>query len=104
MCAFRSKYIVEPSLVVCEGLKCGRRSYRGMNPVIEKIMEMENNDQKVTVEVKEEDVDVTAEEMAVICKQESTLIESTVKSSNKRSSSTLSPPSTKRKFLKPADD
>lgn len=75
-----------------------------MNPAIEKLMEMENNDPKVKVEVKEEDVDITAEEMAVVRQQEATLIESTVRSSNKRSSSTLSPPSSKRKFLKPADD
>ncbi|KAK7576029.1 hypothetical protein V9T40_012315 [Parthenolecanium corni] len=99
-----SKFIVEPSWVVCEGLKCGRRSYRGMNPVIEKIMEMDNQDQKVLTKVKEEDVDVTAEEMAVLYKQEATLIESTVRSCNKRTGSTLSPPSTKKKFLKPADD
>lgn len=75
-----------------------------MNPVIEKIMEMENSDQKVQKEIKEEDVDVTAEEMAVLCKQESTLIESTSKGSKKRSSSTFSAPESKRKFLKPADD
>lgn len=75
-----------------------------MNPVIEKIMEMDNQDQKVLTKVKEEDVDVTAEEMAVLYKQEATLIESTVRSCNKRTGSTLSPPSTKKKFLKPADD
>lgn len=73
-----------------------------MNPVIERILEMENNDKCTVKKVKEEDVDITAVEMAKIYQQESTLIETVGKkfknpkfnsSSNKR-----------RKFMKPLEE
>lgn len=37
-----SNYIVEASLIFCEELIEGRLSFKGMNPEIERIMELEN--------------------------------------------------------------
>uniref|UniRef100_U5ESH4 Putative cytoplasm n=1 Tax=Corethrella appendiculata TaxID=1370023 RepID=U5ESH4_9DIPT len=37
----QSNFIIEPSFVPCENLIEGRVSYRGMNPEIERIMEIE---------------------------------------------------------------
>ncbi|XP_021926012.1 M-phase phosphoprotein 6 isoform X2 [Zootermopsis nevadensis] len=37
----RCKYIIEPSFVPCENLIVGRLSFHGMNPEIERILELE---------------------------------------------------------------
>ncbi len=74
-----------------------------MNPAIEKILALENEDKNLVQKVKEEDVDVTAEEMAEIYRQESTLIETVAKKFKNTKSDSL-PPSKRMKFLKPSED
>ncbi|XP_065202923.1 M-phase phosphoprotein 6 [Planococcus citri] len=97
-----SKYILQPSWAICEGLKCGRRSFRGMNPVIERIMALDEDDKTgVKRQIKEEDVDVTAEEMAKFRQEESTLVETVAKKFRPKNDE---PPAKKMKFLKPKDE
>lgn len=101
----RSKYITEPSWVICEGLRCGRRSFRGMNPTIERLMELENCDNKSIVKkIKEEDVDVTVEEMAEFQRQESTLVETIAKKFKRAKPDPNEAPIKKLKFMKPEED
>lgn len=38
---FRGQFIIEPSFVFCERLIEGRLSFQGMNPEIERLMELE---------------------------------------------------------------
>lgn len=106
MIHFRSKYIVQPSWVICEGLKCGRRSFRGMNPIIERVMALEYDDKTaIKREIKEEDVDVTAEEMVRFRQEESTLVETVAKKFNSRNRGNGDHPLRKKmKFLKPPAD
>lgn len=54
-------YIIEPSYIPCEDLNDGRYSYRGMNPEIERILELEQAreaviDQNVKKDVNDEDM------------------------------------------------
>lgn len=57
-----SSYIIEPSYVPCEDLNDGRFSFRGMNPEIERILELELQakqaviDQNVKKDVTDEDM------------------------------------------------
>ncbi|XP_055855179.1 M-phase phosphoprotein 6 [Episyrphus balteatus] len=39
-----SNFIIEPSFMYCEGLIEGRLSYRGMNPEIERLLELEQEE------------------------------------------------------------
>lgn len=41
MLSGNSQFIIEPSYVPCENLKEGRVSFRGMNPEIERLLELE---------------------------------------------------------------
>jgi M-phase phosphoprotein 6. len=52
----RCKYVIEPSFVQCENLIDGRLSFHGMNPEIERIMQLEQEANRVKVAVKEKDV------------------------------------------------
>ncbi|XP_037042408.1 M-phase phosphoprotein 6 [Bradysia coprophila] len=58
-----SQFIIEPSYVPCENLKDGRISFRGMNPEIERLLELEEQERqsKADVDVKK---DVTDTEMS----------------------------------------
>lgn len=71
-----------------------------MNPVIERIMALEDDKSTVKREI-EEDVDVTAEEMAKFRREESTLVETVAKKFSRKNDE---PSSKKMKFLKPQDD
>lgn len=57
------KFIIEPSFVYCENLIDGRLSFQGMNPELEKLLELENNEKRMELERKKE-ADVTDEQMA----------------------------------------
>ncbi|XP_066594029.1 M-phase phosphoprotein 6 [Prorops nasuta] len=61
------RFIIEPSFVFCEQLIEGRVSYNGMNPEIEKLMELERN--KKAVPEKKEEADVSEEQMAKLYKR-----------------------------------
>lgn len=56
-------FIIEPSYVICEELNDGRFSFRGMNPEIERLMEIEKQAKEASTDqnVKK---DVTDEEMS----------------------------------------
>ncbi|XP_046838461.1 M-phase phosphoprotein 6, partial [Vespa crabro] len=56
------KFIIEPSYVFCEKLIDGRLSFQGMNPELEKLLEIENVDKQIELEKKQE-ADVTDEQM-----------------------------------------
>ena len=101
---FSSKYISESSFVVCEGLKCGRRSFRGMNPELEKILLSEFDDKKMVEKIKEEDVDVSVDEMVRFQREESTLVETIAKKFRKSDSNPENIPTKKLKFMKPPED
>lgn len=62
MLAGNSQFIIEPSYVPCENLKDGRVSFRGMNPEIERLLELEEREKqaKADNDVKK---DVTDAEM-----------------------------------------
>ncbi|TMW53185.1 hypothetical protein DOY81_001728 [Sarcophaga bullata] len=58
-----SNFIIEPSFVHCENLIEGRLSFRGMNPEIERLLELER-EEKAAAKRQEQSTDVSTEEMA----------------------------------------
>lgn len=58
ICCFfsRGKYIVENSFVFCEQLIEGRLSFQGMNPEIERILELEQNAKRSKEESNEKEI------------------------------------------------
>lgn len=57
-----SNFIVEPSYSICEGLIDGRLSFRGMNPELERLMELEQAEKEGKMRP-EQPKDVTDKEM-----------------------------------------
>ncbi|XP_026469895.1 M-phase phosphoprotein 6-like [Ctenocephalides felis] len=57
-----SQYIEETSFAICEDLLIGRLSYKGMNPEIERILELEELE-KAAKETPKDEADVTDKEM-----------------------------------------
>lgn len=100
-------FINEESYVPCEDLIVGRVSYRGMNPEIERILELED-ESKNAVLIKERELDVTDKDMA---KHYTTLVNTIGKKFNpkERKHKTKSKmaefqQTKKAKFIKPADE
>lgn len=58
-----SRFIVEPSYMAIEGLNDGRFSFRGMNPEIERLMELEEQAKQAAID-KNVKKDVTDEDMS----------------------------------------
>lgn len=58
-----SRYIIEPSFIPCENLMEGRFSFRGMNPEIERILELEEQARQAKME-KDVHKDVTDKDMS----------------------------------------
>lgn len=56
-------FIFEPSYVFCEGLVDGRVSFRGMNPEIERLMELEEEAKRARNDKKNE-TDISDQQMA----------------------------------------
>ncbi|XP_031834726.1 M-phase phosphoprotein 6 [Nomia melanderi] len=98
------RFIIEPSYVFCEKLIDGRLSYQGMNPEIEKLMEAEQNEKRVSMELKNE-TDISDEQMVEHWKnfKNKTKPESYEKHSQKNNVKSIEPKSKKPKFLKPQD-
>lgn len=109
--------IVEPSYFRCAGLIEGRLSFKGVNPEIERLMELEERAKKIE-ETPHNETDVTDLEMA---KYHSSLVKTMAskfatkrqKKNNNESNKTtkehsdktnMKPPKKKPKFLKPKDD
>uniref|UniRef100_A0A6M2DJY0 Putative m-phase phosphoprotein 6 n=1 Tax=Xenopsylla cheopis TaxID=163159 RepID=A0A6M2DJY0_XENCH len=57
-----SQYIEEPSLAICENLLVGRLSYKGMNPEIERLLELEELE-RAAKETPRDEADVSDSEM-----------------------------------------
>ncbi|XP_065357634.1 M-phase phosphoprotein 6 [Calliphora vicina] len=57
-----SNFIIEPSFVHCENLIDGRLSFRGMNPEIERLLELER-EEKAAAKKQEQSTDVSNEDM-----------------------------------------
>lgn len=57
-----SNFIIEPSFVYCENLIEGRLSFRGMNPEIERLLEIER-EEKAAAKREEQSVDVSNDDM-----------------------------------------
>ncbi|XP_030380639.1 M-phase phosphoprotein 6 [Scaptodrosophila lebanonensis] len=58
-----SNFIIEPSYSICEGLIDGRLSFRGMNPELERLMELEQAEKQVKTK-QEQPKEVSDVEMA----------------------------------------
>lgn len=115
---FRSNYILESSFIPCENLIEGRLSFRGMNPEIERLLELEDLAKRPPID-RSMKTDVTDSEMA----QYGLLIETVAskyktkkdrKSKDRKgfvevevehhSKQNQPPPRKKAKFLKPKDE
>lgn len=57
-----SNFIIEPSFVHCENLIEGRLSFRGMNPEIERLLELER-EEKAAAKRQEQSTEVSNEDM-----------------------------------------
>lgn len=58
-----SNFIIEPSFVHCDNLIDGRLSFRGMNPEIERLLELER-EEKSAAKRQEQSTDVSTQDMA----------------------------------------
>ncbi|XP_046468922.1 M-phase phosphoprotein 6 [Neodiprion pinetum] len=103
------KFIIEPSFVFCEGLLDGRVSFRGMNPEIERLMELEE-EAKQALTRKQNETEITDEQMAKHYR--SSAVDTMAKKfrtkhENKKyvrdDSIEIEPVEKKPKFLKPSD-
>ncbi|XP_012275386.1 M-phase phosphoprotein 6 [Orussus abietinus] len=100
------KFIIEPSYVFCENLIDGRVSFNGMNPEIERLMELEQETNQP--KAAKEECDVSDEQMAkcLILSKENSVKEDKTKHKNKKRSQEASHEELikkKPKFLKPMD-
>lgn len=93
-----SCYIIEPSYVPCEDLNDGRFSFRGMNPDIERILELEEQAKQATIDqnVKK---DVTDEDMTAYYGNVKKTIERKFQSKTQRRKITLPEPQFKKPRL-----
>ncbi|XP_032674819.1 M-phase phosphoprotein 6 [Odontomachus brunneus] len=96
------KFVIEPSYVFCENLVNGRMSFQGMNPVIEKYMELMQNKEKIMEE--ELQTEVSDEQMTVQWQKLRNKFGTTNKRKNVQNSEDKAKPLRKKpKFLKPVD-
>lgn len=92
-------YIIETSYVPCEDLNDGRFSFRGMNPEIERLLQMEQTAKDAMVE-KNVVKDVSDADMGAYYGNVMKTIEKKYQSKNQRRKMTLPEP----KFKKPRTD
>ncbi|XP_015181232.1 PREDICTED: M-phase phosphoprotein 6 [Polistes dominula] len=96
------QFIIEPSFVICEGLIEGRLSFKGMNPELEKLLEMEEINKQMELEKKQE-TDVTDEQMADKWLSLRKGKRSFKRLKQQKVNNNDQNPRKKRKFLKPVD-
>lgn len=94
-----SRYIIEPSYIPCEDLNDGRFSFRGMNPEIERLLELEQQANQIKTEenIKK---DVTDEDMTAYYGNVMKTIEKKFQSKSHRRKISLPEP----RFKKPKMD
>lgn len=106
-----SNFIIEPSFVHCENLIEGRLSFRGMNPEIERLLELEREEKQASKTI-EQPTDVSQEELIKLyhtnkAPSAARNMEKKFKKNNKRHSETHSKfngqnyNNKKTKFMKP---
>ncbi|XP_046676313.1 M-phase phosphoprotein 6 [Homalodisca vitripennis] len=109
-----SNYILEPSFIPCEGLIDGRLSFRGMNPEIERLMELEEIAKRPPVNTSMS-ADISDVEMVQYRQSLVETVASKYKSKKSRKSNEKKnsddvhsnqdkPPKKKYKFIKPKDE
>lgn len=98
------RFIIEPSYVFCEKLSDGRLSFQGMNPEIEKLMEMEQKNEQVSVKTAKE-TDVSDEQMTEHYKgfRKNAKSEYKYEKPSRKHNKEYQPSFKKPKFLKPQD-
>ncbi|XP_055903812.1 M-phase phosphoprotein 6 [Eupeodes corollae] len=98
-----SNFIIEPSFMHCEGLIEGRLSYRGMNPEIERLLELEQEEKDKKTRPQQPN-DVSDKEMKAF--YDSNLVKTMQKKfDKKRKSNDNSKGGNKMmKFQKPSED
>lgn len=94
-------YISEPSYIPCEDLNDGRFSFRGMNPEIERLLELEEQAKQASID-KNVSKDVSDADMATYYSGVMKTIEKKFQSKNQRRKMVL--PDPKNKFKKPKID
>ncbi|KAK2581644.1 hypothetical protein KPH14_002144 [Odynerus spinipes] len=98
------KFVIEPSYVFCEQLIDGRLSFQGMNPELEKLLEMEYNNKQMELEKKQE-TDVTDEQLAEewISRKKGKNKYKFQKKQTEKQTESDEPVKKKPRFLKPVD-
>lgn len=86
-----SRFIVETSYMICEDLNEGRFSFRGMNPEIERLMELEDQAEQAKIE-KNVKKDVTDADMTAYYGNVKQTIEKKFQSKTQRRKMTLPEP------------
>lgn len=99
MLTTESLYVVEPSYMPCEELNEGRFSFRGMNPEIERLLELEQQAKQATIDENVQK-DVTDEDMSAYYGNVKKTIERKFQSKTHRKKISLPEP----KFKKPKLD
>lgn len=99
MLTTESLYVVEPSYMPCEELNEGRFSFRGMNPEIERLLELEQQAKQATIDENVQK-DVTDEDMSAYYGNVKKTIERKFQSKTHRKKISLPEP----KFKKPKID
>lgn len=94
-----SRYIIEPSYMPCEDLNDGRFSFRGMNPEIERLLELEQEAKQPKIESNVQK-DVTDEDMSAYYGNVMKTVERKFQSKSQRKKISLPEP----KFKKPKID
>uniref|UniRef100_A0A1B0B7P0 M-phase phosphoprotein 6 n=1 Tax=Glossina palpalis gambiensis TaxID=67801 RepID=A0A1B0B7P0_9MUSC len=104
-----SNFIIEPSYVSCENLIEGRLSFRGMNPEIEREMELEKSEKEATTKRPEQEAEVSTNDMIEFYAAASHTIQRKFQkhkkvTNNKRSNSDNTKNKKNKKFKKPESD
>uniref|UniRef100_A0A1A9V9S0 M-phase phosphoprotein 6 n=1 Tax=Glossina austeni TaxID=7395 RepID=A0A1A9V9S0_GLOAU len=103
-----SNFIIEPSYVSCENLIEGRLSFRGMNPEIERQMELEKAEKETTAKRPEQEAEVSTNDMIEFYAAASHTMQKKFqkhkKVNNKRSNSDNIMNKKNKKFKKPRSD
>ncbi|XP_036328128.1 M-phase phosphoprotein 6 [Rhagoletis pomonella] len=103
-----SNFIMEPSFVHCENLLDGRWSFRGMNPEIERLLELEQQEKAASVR-HEQPKEVSDKEMAAFYNAQQVTMQKKFQTKaqfkdKRRSGDNTSWQSKKMKFQKPRVD
>lgn len=103
----KSQYIIENSYVPCENLKEGRFSFHGMNPEIERLLELEEEARRLASEnalSKRMNKDVSDRQMANVYYRNKIDNSSYTSKYKNRIKLNLPEPKNKKRFIKPKEE